>query len=92
MLIHHTRLPEILEVPYSKVSERRSQDEVQTNTVCHGTDSCVLFFLVASLCQDQVIGASAAFGRISHSGKNCINKKILIPPGSKTATLQLLEK
>ena len=27
-----------------------------------------------------------------HSGKNCINKKILIPPGSKTVTLQLLKK
>ena len=27
-----------------------------------------------------------------HSGKNCINKKILIPPGSKTVTVQLLKK
>ena len=26
------------------------------------------------------------------AGKNCINKKILIPPGSKTVTLQLLKK
>ena len=33
VLIHHTRLSEILEVPYSKVSERRSQDEVQIPSV-----------------------------------------------------------
>ena len=33
VLIHHTRLSEILEVPYSKVSERRSQDEVQIQSV-----------------------------------------------------------
>ena len=36
-------------------------------------DARVLFFLVTtSLCQDQVICASA-FTRISHSGKNCKN-------------------
>ena len=33
VLIHHTRLSETLEVPYSKVSERRSQDEVQIQSV-----------------------------------------------------------
>ena len=55
-----------------------------------GPDARILFFLVTtSLCQDQVICASAAFGRISHSGKNCISKKK--SARLKTATVQLLK-
>ena len=68
---------------------KRTQNE---SSQSHGTDARVLFFLVtASLCQDQVICASTAFGRISHSGKNSKSKK-KFHPGQKLQPFNCFKK